>query len=348
MVRAHLFLIVALMALPFAGWAQIGGKSAFSFLELPTSARVTASGDDLITVHDGDVNLAYQNPALLNPSHDNTLSASSVLHPGRINHGYAGYGRHYPDVGTFHAGMKYIAYGTFQGADRFGNKTNEFTAGEYALTLGGSKHYYDRYSFGANLKLIYSQVESYSSFGFATDFGATFHDTTNMWTASLVLRNIGYQVKPFVEGNREPLPFDLRVGVSKRLQYLPFRLNITAHHLHKPDIRYDDPAQQEQQTLVSDTASQSNNESNVVDQIARHFIVSGEFYIAEIVRLRLGYNHLRRQEFGFGAKKGLAGFSFGAAVTINKITVSYGRSQYHPAGGTNHFTVSADLNAFLK
>ncbi len=348
MMRAFLFILVVVVIVPFSVYGQIGGKHAYSFLELPSSARVTASGDELITVPDGDVNLAYQNPALLRESHHNTLSASSVIYPGRINHGYASYGRHYPDLGTFHAGMKYITYGTFQGADRFGNKTNEFSAGEYALTIGGAKKYEERYSFGTNVKLIYSGVESYSSFGFATDFGATFHDTTNMWTASLVLRNIGFQAKPFVKGNREPLPFDLRVGVSKRLQYLPFRLNVTAHHLHQPDIRYEDPARQEQQTLGSDTASQSNNESHLVDKIARHFIISGEFYIADIVQLRFGYNHLRRQEFGFGPKKGLAGFSFGAAVTISKITISYGRSQYHPAGGTNHFTVSTDLDAFLK
>lgn len=336
------------LLLPTLCFAQIGGRKAFSFLELPSSARVTATGGDMIAVKDGDVNLAYQNPALLNASHHNQLSASSVLYPGDINHGYVGYGRHYDSIGTFHAGMKYIAYGQFQGADQFGNKTNEFSAGEFAFTVGGSKHYGERYSFGANLKIIHSQLESYKSFGLAADLGATFHDTTNMWTASLVMRNIGIQVTPYVDDNREPLPFDLRLGVSKRLEHLPFRFSITAHHLQKGDIRFGDSSFEQEQNLFADTTGQAGNESHTVDKIARHFTFSGEFYIGEIIRLRLGYNHLRRQELGFGTQQGLAGFSLGAAVKISKFTISFGHSVFHPAGGANHFTLSTNLNSFGK
>jgi len=39
---------------------------------------------------------------------------------------------------------------------------------------------------------------------------------------------------------KEELPFDLQAGISKRLENAPFQFSVTAHHLHRFDIFYND------------------------------------------------------------------------------------------------------------
>ncbi len=44
--------------------------------------------------------------------------------------------------------------------------------------------------------------------------------------------------------------------------------------------------------------------------------------------------------------KSFGGLSFGFGMKIKKFRINYGRSLYHPAGGTNHFSIITDLNEF--
>ncbi|HYD89944.1 MAG TPA: hypothetical protein VEA37_00475, partial [Flavobacterium sp.] len=189
---------------------------------------------------------------------------------------------------------------------------------------------------------------SYRSFGSAFDLAASFDDTAKMFVASLVVKNIGYQFVPYTKGNHEPLPFEIQVGASKRFEHLPFRLSILAHNLQKLNIRYDDPARRVDDVLLTDTAENTGEKKYIADKIARHFIVSGEFYFGKALRITFGYNHLRRQELAYPTKKGLAGISFGAGITVKKIQISYARGQYNAAGGVNHFSISTNLNEFAK
>jgi hypothetical protein len=68
----------------FAGlfplYAQIGGEHVYSFLNLSPSARITGLGGQLISVRDGDVSLAYGNPALLNPEMHQAISFNHNFH----------------------------------------------------------------------------------------------------------------------------------------------------------------------------------------------------------------------------------------------------------------------------
>jgi len=327
-------------------YAQIGGNNTYEFLNLPVSARVAALGGNLIPVKDDDVALAYLNPSLLNKQMDGQLTMNMGVYFAGINYGYLGYVKHKEKVGTFGTGIQYISYGKFQRADANGELMGNFYAKEFAFHFSWAQNI-EPFSYGANFKLITSFLETYFSFGLAIDIAGTYYNKEKEFTAALILKNIGGQIVGYVPGTSEPMPFEIQLGVSKRLEHLPFRFSVIAHNLQKFNIRYDDPNQLTTSTLFDTDSANVKEKKYIADKIFRHFIFGGEFLLGENFMLRLGYNHLRRQELKIDPRSGLVGFSWGVGVKIKKLNISYARATYSLAGAANHISISTNLAAFM-
>ena len=325
--------------------AQIGGRHVFEFLDLSPSARLTGLGDYLLTVSDQHLPLAIQNPAVLGDTIHGRLSFDHRFFFEGIDHGFAGYGHSFPKwkLAAF-GGVQYIRYGDFSGADVFGNLTGPFSAGEMALILGASRPLMPRLRLGMNAKFIQSRFESYSAYGMAFDLGVWYEmpDSRTHW--AFVIKNAGMQFKSYAS-IREPLPFDLRLAVSQRLQYLPFRFSITAHHLHRWNILYDDPGEENTVIFIGEDSSTSPI-AVFVDNLFRHLVFNGEFLIGkkDNLSIRLAYNHLRRRELQVDNFVSLGGFSFGGGVKFGHFHLDYGYSIYHLAGGSSHIGLSMNVN----
>ncbi|CAN5136176.1 type IX secretion system protein PorQ [soil metagenome] len=344
------FLAVVLFMLPLSMVAQvIGGNSVYDFINLPSSARVTGAGGNLITVRDADISLAYHNPALLNYKMHNRAVMSVTPYMAGIKVGYLGYARHFDSIATtFHAGLQFISYGTFLGRDETGADIGNFGAGEFALTVGAARQW-DRYSYGANMKLIYSDLENYKSVGTAFDFAAAYDDTAKRFTATLLLKNVGFQFTPYHDGPREPLPLDLQIGFSKRLKYVPFRISVVAHNLTKWNILYDDPdLVSNDNSLFGDTAQKDNKAGKFFDNAARHIILGGELYLGKALWINFGYNHQRRAELAATVRPGMAGFSFGLGINIKQFSFSLGRARYHAKQASTQITVGVNIHQLQK
>jgi len=244
--KNFLLLLISLIIFSTTSTAQIGGSKVYEFLNLPASARITALGGKHITVRDDDLAFALSNPAALNDTMHHQLTFNHSFHLSDIGQGFAGYGHHSQKLNTtFLFGVQYINYGDFQLTDELGNINGQFDASEYAITIGAGRSVYERLDIGANIKVITSQFESYNSFGLTADLSAIYHIDENGFVASMVLRNIGRQLVTYRDGNREDVPFELLFGVSKRLKYLPFRFSITAQHLERWNLLYDNPNSEE-------------------------------------------------------------------------------------------------------
>ncbi len=329
--------------------AQIGGKNAYEFLNLPASARITGLGGHLISVQDEDVSLALSNPASLNPLMHNRISFSHNFHFADIQNGYVSYGRSIEKLGIdAHFGIQYINYGDFQETDILGNQIGTFSAKETAFVIGASKKIADRIRIGVNLKSVFSNLETYSSTGLAMDIGLNYAKDSSSYIISFVLKNVGAELSTY-SGTSFGMPVDLQIGISKRLKYLPFRFSIIGHQLHRANVRYDDPNAQ-QVTDIFGEEIKTNKFSESVDNIFRHVIINGEFLIGknENLRLRLGYNHLRRKELSLTSFRSLAGFSLGFGVKVNAFKLDYGLGYHHVAGAINHISISTDLSKFFK
>lgn len=327
-------------------YSQIGGNTGYSFLNLVSSARVGAVGGNMIAVKDNDLSLGMYNPSLLNKSMDQTFSLSYVNYFGDINFGFASYAKHIDSVATFAATFHYLSYGKFEERDNIGEKTGEFTLGDYVLTLGAAREIDSAFSIGANLKTIYSDYYLYNSFGMAVDLAGTYEFKKVGFTTALLIKNVGFQFKPYQQGNREKLPFEIQLALSQKLKHAPFRFSLAFENLQKRDLSYVDP------TLKPTTDPATGEEIPVKlpgfgDKLMRHVVIGAEL-VTKNFFIGLGYNYKRRKELRLQDRGGLSGLSFGLGMRIKKIQFSYALATYNQAGLSNHITVSFNLKEFKK
>lgn len=329
--------------------AQLGGNSTYTFLNLTHSARVAALGGKVASIPDDDLNLSFHNPSNLHEGMSDHLVVNYVNYFSDINFGYVSYARHFEGIGDFAGGLNYINYGKFIAADQMGTITGEFRAAEYSLNLIYSRALDSLFRIGVNLKPVYSVLENYHSFGLLADIGLTFTNREKLFSAGLVLRNAGFQLKPYHEGHREPVPFEILLGVSQKLRHAPFRFSLVAHNLQKPDLRYEDPNRTtgEFDPLTGEPVP-VNKWEKLGDNIMRHLIFGVEFTPLENFYIRAGYNYQRRQELKISTRTAMVGFSWGFGIRISKFHLSYGRASYHLAGASNHFSLSTDLTSFYQ
>jgi len=346
-------LLITLISL-MSGWsftssAQAGGDGVFEFLNLPNSARIAGLGSNFLAINDNDVTLSLANPSLITEKMHNNLALSFVDYYTDINYGFAQYGRTFNTAGTFVGTMQFISYGSFTEADEAGVKYGEFGASEYALNVGWGRWLTPKFSIGANAKMIYSYFYIENSFGIAVDVAGSYQSPDSSFTASVIFSNIGYQVVPYTNQGSEPLPFEIRAGLSKRFEHVPFRISVLLTHLEKWDLSYDNPNDPANGTdPLTGEVNEVSGVEEFADNFMRHIVFGGELYLGKHLSLQGGYNYQRRQEMKVSGKSGLVGFSFGAGVKVSKFSISYARSTYHLAGSPNYFTFTFNLDEFVK
>lgn len=328
--------------------AQVVGQGVYQFLNLTASARAAATGGNFMAVNDGDLSLALFNPSLINPQMNHKLSMSFVDYYADVNYGFASYANTFEKIGSYAGSVQYISYGDFIYADATGQTGGKFKASELALILGWGRKLDSAFSIGANLKFIHSGLESYKSYGMAVDVSGSYLNDEHQLAVSLVARNIGTQIKPFVSGTYESLPFELHLGVSQKLRHVPFRYSVLITNLHQWDLT-DGKSSNNTGKIDPITGKPIKEDpfSSFLDKAMRHVVVGGEFYPVKPLTIRLGYNYHRRQELGVNTRMSTVGFSWGFGLRINRFQIDYSRATYHLAGSPNYLTISTRLSDFF-
>lgn len=332
-------LVVFVFSLAFCQ-AQIGGKYVYQFLNLAQSPRQAALGGKTVTVVDYDVNQAFYNPATINSEMHKRLSTNYGSYYGEVSYGTAAYAytwdRH---VQTFHAGVSYVNYGTFEGRDEVGNLTSDFTGSEAALSIGYAYNVpWTNMYVGANVKLISSTLESYNSWGTAVDLGFLYVDEKNDINYGFTVRNLGFQITPY-QDVREKLPLSIDAGISQLVENVPVRWHITLENLQQWNIAFSNPNRAES------TLDDQTNEEKVsfFNNALRHVILGAELFPEKGFNIRLGYNFRRGQELSIVDQRTFAGISAGFGLRFGKIKFDYSYSRYTLAASTNLFGLSIDL-----
>jgi len=329
-------------------YSQIGGDHVYEFLNLTNSARAGGLGGNLISVKDNDLSLVYGNPSLLNKQMNKHLMLSYVNYFADINYGFISYARDYGKLGTFAAGIHYINYGDFTGADPTGQITGEFSSSEYSFNILWGKDITKNLSIGANIKPVYSVFELYESFGFASDIGLTWFNEKTGFTAAFVVKNMGLQISTYYGEERGPIPFEIQAGISKKLSHAPFRLSVISTNLEKWDLSYTDS--QSGSGNIDPATGLLKNENKFADfsdKLMRHVIFGIEFLPSNNFMIRLGYNYRRHKEMRLITRNTFSGFSFGLGFKLSVFTISYSNAIYHVAGTSNLFTISTNLSEII-
>ena len=155
-------------------FAQVGGDNTYEFLNLTTSARISALGNVLVNSYDNDVNLAQQIPSLNHAGMNHQLALNFTNYYAGIKFGSLIYGIPSSRFENISVGMKYLNYGDLTRADEFGNIIGTFSAGEYAFYASTTVYKRASFRFGTALKAVYSNMEAYNSYGLLGDFSATY------------------------------------------------------------------------------------------------------------------------------------------------------------------------------
>ena len=334
--------------------AQRGGDNAFEFVNLPHSARYAALGGQQISVQDNDIAQVYLNPAMLSPVMDNQFSVNYIhyLKDIGVNYGYVAYGKNLDDKANLAIGLKYVNYGKFDYADATGYRSGAtFNASDYLLHVSYSYAFIEnRLTAGMSLKPLFSDYESYNSFGLATDLGLNYWSKSGLVSTSLVFKNVGYQLKTFESSqDRESLPFEIQMGVSTRLAHAPFRISVLARHLEKWNLTYQ--TEQEKKDAIDPITGEEKKKSildEYGDNILRHLSFGLEILPSDKFQIQIGYNHKRRKELKVSNGGGTTGFSIGASLHLKKVSVSYARMTYHAAGASDFITLRFNIDELGK
>jgi len=317
--------------------AQTGGDNVYEFLNLTHSGLVSSLGGTNVSLSSENLNLSYHNPALLTTEMNKTLALNYVNYFAGINYGLALYSFTYPGIGNFAAGITYLNYGTFTEADPSGTITGSFHASEYAFSCIYSRTFYDHFSAGINFKPVISHLEKYTSFGFVFDVGGNYLSESGLFSAGLVIRNLGVQLTRYAGEKRLSPPFEIQAGITQKLAHAPFRFSLALRHLQKFDLThiYDDP---------DDTGQNSGFFENML----RHAIAGVEMIPHKNFYLSAGYNYQRRRELRIESKGSAIGFSWGFGINTSFMNIEFGRANYHLAGSSNHLSLIVKTDKVYK
>lgn len=340
------------LLIPFIGLLSLcarsqttGGSSVFNFLKLSNSPQLTGLGGINISNQSSDIGLAFNNPALLRASmHSQASLVFNSFYAGIKNyHLFTGF-RYEPWQTNFAVGVNYFSYGSIPETDFTGNILGSFKPTDYVVQVSASRQYQERWHYGATIKFIHSGYGNYRSSGLAMDAGVTYTDTANLLQVSLVMKNMGGQLSTYTGADATDLPFDLQIGISKKLAKAPLQFSITAHQLHRFDIRFNDTAFNNENGLDPGP----NGKKYIFDKFFRHIVLAVQLFIGDKVEISTGYNHLRRKELNIGQSgNGLNGFSLGIGVLLKKFQLRYARSHYQNNSGYNQFGLNIRLSDYF-
>lgn len=321
----------------------LGGRSAYNFIRFPASAQLAALGGINITNQSNDLSLAFQNPAQLDSLMSTQMVANfNSLYAGVKNvHWMLAY-RHPVLKTNFAASVFYFDYGNTVQTDASGNIQGNYKPTDYVIQLTASREYLEKWKYGIAFKFLGSNYGIYRSSAIAADVGILFRDTSNLLQASVVVLNMGSQLKRYNPSVPEELPFDLQIGISKRLAKAPIQFSFTAHHLHRFNIFYND-------TLFNNDNGISNSGKKfTMDKLFRHFVFSTQIIIGKRVEVTAGYNYLRGKELNINnAANGLTGFSLGIGMLLPKLQLRYARTYFQNNIAYNQLGLNIPLNKYF-
>ena len=203
-----------LAVLPATALAQ-EYASAFNTLRLPASSHAAALGGQNVTLIEDEPTAGWYNPALYANVSDLSAGLDFMTYAAGSTWMGAHFVKAFGERHTMAVGAQYMNYGKMDETDEAGNTLGQFSAKDIVIGAGYSYLLSDRWTGGANLKMMVSNLADYTALAAAIDVGLNYYDDENDLSVSASLQNIGTQLKAYHDGQRTHLPFTLALGFSK-------------------------------------------------------------------------------------------------------------------------------------
>ncbi len=316
----------------YGGYAQNGDK-VFDFLRFPNSTRVNALGGNNVSLVERDPSLIYHNPALLGAEMDGMVNLNYMNYIADINIGSATFTKALKERSAWGVGVAYINYGSIKHTTEDNIDQGTLSVNDISFNGFFSYDLSERWRGGVDLKFLYSDVAGYTSFGLGVDVGLSYYNSDKRFSYGILLKNIGAQLNSYNE-QREKLPWDLQMGISKQMSHAPLRVSVTAMYLNKWKFDY------------IDTADKSYDGDNFFQAFAKHLVIGFDYLPSENFWLGVGFNPKANMDMKLQNGNKLGGFSAGAGVSIKRFDVGVSVARYHPSATSLMLSLSVSLADF--
>jgi len=314
------------------------GTTAYNYLDVTPSSHVYGLGGHNLTIVDDDINLVEQNPALLGPEYDHQVGLNYMRYLGQSNFMGARYGQGIDEHSAFAVGIQYYGYGKFTAADVDGTITGDFNASDINFNATYTRDIYENWRGGITLKYLYSKYEEYSAGAIAVDLGVNYYNPDNNFSTSIVIKNLGGQVKKFTD-RKAKLPWDVQVGLSKTISQ--FRLSLTVFNMTKWHLPYYEP--EDKNNSQSDMIEKDSFGSNLM----RHLVFGAEFLPSDNFYVGIGYNHKVRTDMSAYKRNFVSGFSACAGLKVKAFGVGVAVAQPHTGATTFMVNLTTSIGELL-
>ena len=331
--------ILLLLATSVCVSAQ-NGSTAYNFLNISSSAKIHGLGGVNISLVDDDVSTIDQNPALLGPEMSNMLGMNYMHYVGGSNFAGARYAHSAGEHAGWSAAIQYFGYGSIKEATSDGTIIGSFSPKDVSFSGMYSHDITDRLRGGIAVKAIYSSYAEFSAFALATDLGVNYYDADRDLSLSLVVANLGGQVKRFYE-THDRLPFDVRLGWSQSFGSFPLRFSITAWNLTKWHLPYTD-------TGDGSESAQPQEKDKFMSNLFRHLVFGIDLISSPNYYISLGYNYKTRTDMSTYKRNMLSGFTLGGGIKVKSFGISLAFAQPHTGATTFMFNLSYNFSDLIQ
>lgn len=314
-----------LAVLPATALAQ-EYASAFNTLRLPASSHAAALGGQNVTLIEDEPTAGWYNPALYANVSDLSAGLDFMTYAAGSTWMGAHFVKAFGERHTMTVGAQYMNYGKMDETDEAGNTLGQFSAKDIVIGAGYSYLLSDRWTGGANLKMMVSNLADYTALAAAVDVGVNYYDDENDLSVSASLQNIGTQLKAYHDGQRTHLPFTLALGFSKGMAHLPVRFHVTMTDVTRWKSSY---------YVLPENKDKDKSDKVGFGKIAlNHFVLGLDILPTDYLYLSVGYNFRRAYELKASGSSHLAGLSAGAGVNVKHFKFGVSYAKYHQASNS--------------
>lgn len=314
-----------LAVLPATALAQ-EYASAFNTLRLPASSHAAALGGQNVTLIEDEPTAGWYNPALYANVSDLSAGLNFMTYAAGSTWMGAHFVKAFGERHTMAVGAQYMNYGKMDETDEAGNTLGQFSAKDIVIGEGYSYLLSDRWTGGANLKMMVSNLADYTALAAAIDVGVNYYDDENDLSVSASLQNIGTQLKAYHDGQRTHLPFTLALGFSKGMAHLPVRFHVTMTDVTRWKSSY---------YVLPENKDKDKSDKVGFGKIAlNHFVLGLDILPTDYLYLSVGYNFRRAYELKASGSSHLAGLSAGAGVNVKHFKFGVSYAKYHQASNS--------------
>lgn len=314
-----------LAVLPATALAQ-EYASAFNTLRLPASSHAAALGGQNVTLIEDEPTAGWYNPALYANVSDLSAGLNFMTYAAGSTWMGAHFVKAFGERHTMAVGAQYMNYGKMDETDEAGNTLGQFSAKDIVIGAGYSYLLSDRWTGGANLKMMVSNLADYTALAAAIDVGVNYYDDENDLSVSASLQNIGTQLKAYHDGQRTHLPFTLALGFSKGMAHLPVRFHVTMTDVTRWKSSY--------YVLPENKDKDKSDKVGFGKKALNHFVLGLDILPTDYLYLSVGYNFRRAYELKASGSSHLAGLSAGAGVNVKHFKFGVSYAKYHQASNS--------------